>query len=359
MTPLIQLHDISKSYPAARSRGSRKEAGVTAVDGVSLTVEPGEIVGLLGQNGAGKTTTIKIACGLIKPDSGTVKVNGYDVARQRGRALQHLSAVLEGNRNLYWRLTVRENLEYFAGNRGWSPRSVRGEIDALLERFELNAKEHELVSSLSRGMQQKLAIGVALFAGSEVVLLDEPTLGLDVETGYEVRALLREVAAEGRTVVLSTHDMPVVQELCQRTVIIDQGRVVTDDSVSNLLALFRSRAYQVSLSSPLEPEQRSAVEESFTTNISADGLSFTVELAQAVDLYRLTDWLRGVGAAVDAISRVTVDFEQVFRRLVNRRDLDGHTVSGQQDGRQNRVGPVPGDLPVSSGGAAEVSDGSD
>lgn len=335
MQPLIELRDISKRYPVARGRGSRDQAAVTAVDGVSLTVEPGEIVGLLGQNGAGKTTTIKIACGLIRPDRGAALVNGYDVARQRGRALQHLSAVLEGNRNLYWRLTARENLEYFAGNRGWSPRAVRREIDELLARFDLKSKEHELVSSLSRGMQQKLAIGVALLAGSEVVLLDEPTLGLDVETGYEVRALLREVAAEGRTVVLSTHDMPVVQELCQRTVIIDRGRVVTDDSVSNLLALFRSRAYQVSLSAPLTAEQRREVEQGFAATVAADGLSFSVELAQAADLYRLTDWLRDANAAVDAISRVTVDFEQVFRRLLNDQPADGRAGGSQRTAEVN------------------------
>lgn len=323
MTPVIELRSVRKSYPAKRG-----QSAVTAVDGVNLVVEPGEIVGLLGQNGAGKTTTIKIACGLIRPDSGTALVNGYDVGRQRRHALVHLSAVLEGNRNLYWRLTARENLEYFAGNRGWSARAVRRDIDTLLERFDLKAKEHELVSSLSRGMQQKLAIAVALLANSEVVLLDEPTLGLDVETGHEVRALLREVAADGRTVVLSTHDMPVVQELCQRTVIIDRGRVVTDDSVSNLLGLFRSRAYQVNLSSPLTTEQRHAVERDFTANVAADGLSFSVELAQAADLYRLTDWLRDVGAAVDAISRVTVDFEQVFRRLVNSHVLNGRNMSG-------------------------------
>src|SRR5690606_35771732 len=134
-----------------RSSGSKSASRVTAVDGVAFDVTAGEIVGLLGPNGAGKTTTIKTICGLIAPDTGTVTVNGFDIRRERRKALRHISAVLEGNRNLYWRLSVRENLVYFAGNRGMSPASVEKRIVKLLDQFGLSAKVDDLVANLSRG----------------------------------------------------------------------------------------------------------------------------------------------------------------------------------------------------------------
>ncbi len=309
---LLELSHVRKAYPR------RGGDDVRAVDDVSFRVEPGEIVGLLGPNGAGKTTTIKMMCGLIRPDAGVVRVAGHEVRRHRHRALAHLSAVLEGNRNLYWRLTARENLEYFAGNRGHSRRSVRSTTDALLERFDLTSKADTLVSNLSRGMQQKLAIAVAVMAGTQAVVLDEPTLGLDVETGYEVRALLKEIAAEGRTVVLSSHDMPVVQQLCRRAIVIDRGRVVTDDQVAHLLRLFASRAYRVRLAEPLPSDRRERLARAFPLQGGDDALSFAVEFERGEDLYRLTRALEEAGALVEAIERTTVDFEHVFRQLVRR-----------------------------------------
>lgn len=309
---LLELSHVRKAYPR------RGGDDVRAVDDVSFRVEPGEIVGLLGPNGAGKTTTIKMMCGLIRPDAGVVRVAGHEVRRHRHRALAHLSAVLEGNRNLYWRLTARENLEYFAGNRGHSRRSVRSTTDALLERFDLTSKADTLVSNLSRGMQQKLAIAVAMMARTDAVLLDEPTLGLDVETGYEVRALPREIAAEGRTVVLSSHDMPVVQDLCQRVIIIDHGKLVTDDAVDNLLRLFASRSYRVRLAEPLRPDRHARLALDVPLEGGEDALTFSVELERAEALYALTRALEEAGAVVESIERITVDFEHVFRHLVRR-----------------------------------------
>lgn len=157
MRPIIEVEKLCKTYQKRKSSDV-----ITAVDDISFSIYEGEIVGLLGPNGAGKSTTIKMICGLIKPDSGKISINGIDNQQKRLKALTHISAVLEGNRNLYWRLTVRENLEYFAGNRGKSRKEVASQIDDLLKKFHLKQKEHELVNRLSRGMQQKLAIAVAM-----------------------------------------------------------------------------------------------------------------------------------------------------------------------------------------------------
>lgn len=187
MEKIIEVRGIKKQYTKRKS----KEI-VTAVNDVSFDVHKGEVLGLLGPNGAGKTSTIKMICGLLKPDEGSIHINGLDIQKNRLRSLKHISAVLEGNRNLYWRLTVRENLEYFAGNRGQSRKEVAPQIEKLLQQFNLKEKEHELVQGLSRGMQQKLAIAVALLANTDVILLDEPTLGLDVEISYELRESLKK-----------------------------------------------------------------------------------------------------------------------------------------------------------------------
>jgi len=306
---LIEVRDVRKAY---RGPGGKL---VTAVDGVSFEVARGEVLGLLGPNGAGKTTTIKMACGLVHPDAGSVRVAGHDTRTERLQAVRHVAAVLEGNRNLYWRLSVLENLVYFGGNRGRSPREVRRRSGELLERFGLAAKRDELVAKLSRGMQQKLAIAVALLADTDVVVLDEPTLGLDVETSHEVRELLRGIAAEGRTVVLSTHDMPVVEDLCRRVVVVSGGKVVTDALVADLLNLFRSRAFRVTLAAPLPVDEMARLRGRYTLTAS-DDVAFEVELAEPGELYRLMDDLRAAGAELDGIERTTPRFEEVFRRLV-------------------------------------------
>ena len=196
---LLRVSGVGKSYTG------RKGSIVKAVDAVSFSVTGGEVIGLLGPNGAGKTTTIKMVCGLITPDTGSVTVAGHDIRRERRAALRHISAVLEGNRNLYWRLSVRENLTYFAGNRGWSPATIRERSAVLVEQFGLADKVDQVVANLSRGMQQKLAIAVALLADTDVLLLDEPTSALDPVGRRIVRGLLEGLRERGVAVLLNSH----------------------------------------------------------------------------------------------------------------------------------------------------------
>jgi ABC-2 type transport system ATP-binding protein len=322
---VLEVQQLVKRYP---KRGSREL--MTAVDHVSFGVQQGEILGLLGPNGAGKTSTIKMICGLIIPDSGSVLITGLDLRRERRRCLQQIAAVLEGNRNLYWRLTARENLAYFAGNRGQGGPALRQQIELLLERFSLLDKGDEPVSNLSRGMQQKLAIAVAFLADSELILLDEPTLGLDVETGYEVRELLRTIAAEGRTIIISSHDMPVVQDLCSRTVIINQGRVIADEQVDSLLRLFATRAYAVSLTLPLSSSLEASLRKVFPLlEIDEGRRELTVNLEQADEIYRLVALLEQEQAPLEGIDRRTINFEQVFRQLIHNGMTASEAVEAQ------------------------------
>lgn len=315
MSVIIKVETLNKTYKKRRSKKT-----VRAVNDVSFLVNQGEILGLLGPNGAGKTSTIKMICGLLIPDSGSITIDGVDTQSHRLQTLGKISAVLEGNRNLYWRLTVRENLEYFAGNRGISRKQVAKRIDELLVEFNLKDKEKELVNRLSRGMQQKLAIAVAMLADSDVILLDEPTLGLDVEAGYEIRELLKRIVKEqNRTIIISSHDMSVVQDLCERTVIINQGKLITDDKVENLLRLFAVRSYTITLGEFLSEEQVDLLNQRYPSHTySQDAIqpSIEIDLAKSEEIYGLFDILKKNKTSVESIDKKTINFEEVFMRIV-------------------------------------------
>ena len=324
METIVDVNHLNKGYKMRRGKDY-----IQAVNDVSFNVQKGEILGLLGPNGAGKTTTIKMICGLLIPDSGSISIKGMDLSKNKLQGLQHISAVLEGNRNLYWRLTVRENLEYFAGNRGKSRKEVYGRIEELLDQFNLKGKEHELVNRLSRGMQQKLAIAVALLADSEVILLDEPTLGIDIETGYEVRQILRDIVEKSnRTIILSSHDMDVIQDLCDRTVIINHGQIVVDDKVENLMRLFAVRSYTITLGQLLTEQQEMILQQEFSHfQYSADRIEpiLEIDLAKSEDIYKLFDIFKKENTPVEAIDRSTINFEQVFMKIV--KGENGHELA--------------------------------
>lgn len=316
---MVRVESLAKTY-----QGRRGSPPVKAVDGVSFQVPPGQLLGLLGPNGAGKTTTVKMMCGLIRPDAGQILINGTDMVRRRNQALAHVSAVLEGNRNIYWRLSCRENLEFFAGLKGRSPRDVRSEIDYYQELFKLTEKVNTEARQLSRGMQQKLAIAVALISQSEVLLLDEPTLGLDVQASFEIRELLKRMVEEqGRTIILTTHDMNVVQDTCKRVIIINQGRIVADDSVHNLLDLFKVKVYRIVIDGKLTPGQREALEnlpEVLLEEENPHETVISVRLEESQVLYQVFGILGAENTVIHSIDQEQNNFERVFLEILERGD---------------------------------------
>ncbi len=311
--PVVRVDQLTKVYRTRRER-------VTAVDRVSFEVQPGEVLGLLGPNGAGKTTTIKSLCTLVRPTSGEIEIGGVNVRAHPYRALKRIAAVLEGNRNIYWRLSPRENMEFFSGLQGIPTRTVRPRIDQLLERFRLVDKANVSARKLSRGMQQKLAVACALIKGTEILLLDEPTLGLDVETSYELRGALKAMARDHqRTILLSTHDMNVVQDVCDRVIVIHEGRVVTDDRVTNLLHMFRARAYRFILEGRLEDRACHRLERSFEMlelHHTDHRTEIEVELLDSAALYKMMDVLRESGAIIESIDRQDPNLEEIFLAIV-------------------------------------------
>ena len=204
-------------------RGSSRP--VRALSDVTLEVASGQVFGLLGPNGAGKTTLLKVLATLVRPSEGQAKVNGADVVHD-DREVRRLVGLATGDeRGFYWRLTGRENLEFFAGLRGLGPRAARRRSDAVLEIIGLGSAAGELVARYSTGMRQRLAIARALLGDPPVLLLDEPTRSLDPEAADQTRALLRAMAQEGRTIMISTHGLAEAAGLCDRVAILIGGRV--------------------------------------------------------------------------------------------------------------------------------------
>jgi ABC-2 type transport system ATP-binding protein len=300
---ILEVQHLHKIY---RQRGK----ATVAVRDVSLTIAAQSVLAFLGPNGAGKTTTIKMIAGLIWPDQGTVKIVDRDPHRDP-QALRQLGAVLEGNRNLYWRLTPAENLEYFGVLRGLSQRVARQRGRVLLERFELGEKRHTAVQKLSRGMQQKLAIAVALVHDPQLLLLDEPTLGLDVAATQTVKRLVREIADEGRAILLTTHQLDIAEELSDRIAIINQGEIVAEKATPDLIQQFSSSAYRIELAQPLDADRAHQL-----TALDAVITDQTIHLRQPDRLYAALDILKPLPLV--RVEQDQANLTDIFLGLVKR-----------------------------------------
>ncbi len=309
--PALKLTNLSKRF------GTGDDA-IVAVDDVNLTIEPGSIVGLLGPNGAGKTTLIKCALGIIIPDSGSVSVFGNRVDGTRRSAYRDVDAMLEGARNDYWRLTVRENLRYFATIHGIDPNSVTQQHDRLLDRLELTDKADTPVRDLSRGMKQKVSLASVLAGGASLVFLDEPTLGLDVESSRTLQQELRRLAHEdGRTIVLSSHNMDVIERVCDRVVMMANGRIVADDSVNELLSDATRDTVQIT-SADIDDRLVETLIDRFSVTVVGETAAgrTTIEITHAGErLYDVLDVLRNEAVTIDDIRTVQPQLEEVFVNL--------------------------------------------
>ncbi|MDJ0707065.1 MAG: ABC transporter ATP-binding protein [Leptolyngbyaceae cyanobacterium MO_188.B28] len=299
---ILESHKLKKSY---RDKGRL----ISAVHDVSLRIAAGEVAAFLGPNGAGKTTTIKIIAGLLRPDEGWVRICDRNPHKNQS-ALKLLGAVLEGNRNLYWRLTPAENLEYFGVLRGLSPRIVQQRSHVLLERFNLAHKAQTIVGALSRGMQQKVAIMVALIHQPRLLLLDEPTLGLDVEATEEVKQLVREIASQGCAILLTTHQLAIAEELADRIAIINQGKVIMEQATHDLIRQFSGSAYQIELEVSLDPARRLKLE-----NLGTDIETETkLRVSNLAALYQVLALLKPL--PVLRIQKEEANLTDIFLKLV-------------------------------------------
>jgi ABC-2 type transport system ATP-binding protein len=228
----ISMKGLTKQFPA-RGRGIAR-GKITAVDHITLDVARGELLGLLGPNGAGKTTTLLMLTTLLPPTSGEALVEGYDVRRASRDVRKRIGVLLTAARGVYERLTGRENLRYFGALYGVGGAEARRRAAALLSLVGLADRADDLVGRYSTGMRVRLALAKALLHDPPVLLLDEPTLGLDPHGARLVREIIASLTREGKTVILATHDMVEADRLSHRVAIIDHGRIVAVDAPANL-----------------------------------------------------------------------------------------------------------------------------
>ncbi|WP_414621645.1 ABC transporter ATP-binding protein [Calothrix sp. CCY 0018] len=282
---------------------------VEAVKNVSLNIASGQVMAFLGPNGAGKTTSIKMMAGLIKPDFGWTKISGIN-PHKNPSALEKLGAVLEGNRNVYWRLTPQENLEYFGVLKGLTHFQARKSGIALLERFGLQNKRRTAVQQLSRGMQQKLAFAVALVHQPQVLLLDEPTLGLDVEATEDVKILVREIAASGCAILLTTHQLDIAEQLADNIAIIQKGEIITELPTDELIRKFSGKAYKIQMESVLD-EVRITELEKIGVEVEEKRIIY---VSQPEFIYKVFDIIKPLELKI--VEKAEADLTQIFLKLV-------------------------------------------
>ena len=219
---MIQVKDLRKLY-----------GDLVAVDGISFEVAPGEIYGLLGPNGAGKTTTISTLCGLLRPNSGRVMIDGLDIQAEPG-LVKRILGVVPQEPAIYEELSARENLRFWGGLYGLSGRDLSQKIDKALDRVGLGDRAKEPSKRFSGGMKRRLNLAIGLVHEPKVLLLDEPTVGIDPQARINILDVVREAADAGATVLYTTHYLEEAEQLCRRIGIVDQGKLLAEGTLDEL-----------------------------------------------------------------------------------------------------------------------------
>jgi ABC-2 type transport system ATP-binding protein len=307
--------------------GRRKTPEVVALDGVDLSVPTGEVHGLLGPNGAGKTTLCKILSTVLLPTSGTAVIAGYDVVRETAAVRRLVGIVFGGERGLYTRLTARQNLEFWATMYGLAGRTRRSRVETMLERVGLADRAGQRVEGFSRGMKQRLHLARGLVGDPKVVLLDEPTTGMDPVAARDFRTLVGELRQEGRTVLLTTHDMAEAEAVCDRVTLIDGGRLLATErpaTLSRWISTYaRVEATDVpdALAQRLTDELREVPGVAGVRRTSPAGL--VVETADSDAAPRVVR--RMLDAGVTNVATSLPDLEEVYLHVIGERGMRVNT----------------------------------
>ncbi len=331
----VELAALTKRFRTRKVNGTAGRGRATvqeilAVDHVNLAIRQGELFGLLGPNGAGKTTTIRMLCTLLEPTSGTARVLGADVVAQAEQVRSCLGVVLMGERSVYWKLTGRENLEYFAALYRVPSAIARTRITALLEEVELTSRADDLVERYSTGMRQRLALIKAMVHDPPVLLLDEPTTGLDPQAARNIREKIRHLHRnEGKTIILTTHYMEEADQLCERVGIIDHGRIIALDSPQTLRrSLSQGPILRLELDGPVDtatpalqsvPGVLQVIVQPQTDGVW--GMDLHLRDAQEV-LPRAVETLSRYGVRMRHLQVVEASLEDVFIAMTGRRLRD-------------------------------------
>lgn len=320
---MLKIQDLNKSF-----------GKVKALDNLSLEIKEGEFFGFVGPNGSGKTTSMKIIAGLINPDSGTVILDGTDALRDQ-KALKRKIGYMPDFFGVYDNLKVKEYLMFYASIYGIEGGEARRSSMELLELVDLEGTEDAYVDSLSRGMKQRLCLARILIHDPKFLILDEPASGLDPRARYEMKLILKEIQNRGKTILISSHILPEIAEVCTTLGIIESGRMVLTGTVDEILQAKGKGAY-APIHIRLQEKNTSAVEvlkkNHLVENITMKGNEFIVLFNgnddKAADL--LADMI-GNGARVTSFSREVGNLETLFMEITKKEDIreDEWTINGE------------------------------
>lgn len=311
---MIELSNITKNY------GNK-----TVLKGISLFVKRGEILGLLGPNGAGKSTTMRIIAGYMPPTSGTIRVAGYDIVKQPVTAKRFIGYLPE-NPPLYKDMTVKDFISYSAELKGFKGREKSLRVNKVMEEVGVDVVKNRLISHISRGYRQRVGLAQALVGEPEVLILDEPTVGLDPQQIIEIRQLIKNLAGK-RTVILSSHILPEVSSLCHRVAIINKGKLIAEDTPENLgNALMGNREIILQIKGPDKDvlfalQNVPGVQSVSKNSISKDISEFRVTSEKGRDVREdLFFAMASRGFAILEMNSSKMSLEEIFLELTTEED---------------------------------------
>jgi ABC-2 type transport system ATP-binding protein len=309
---MIQLEDLTKEFDTS----SGPDGVVVATNRLNLLIPAGEVFGLVGPNGAGKTTTLKMICGLSVPTSGRVMVNDIDVERQPEEAQRYIGYLADFF-SLYDDLKVWEYLDYFAHAYKMNETAIPARIDEVIARLGLESKRDAMISGLSRGMKQRVGIGRAIIHDPPLLVLDEPTGGLDPKARVELKELLRELHRSGKTVFITSHILSDLEELCTSIGILEKGRLLR---VGRLEEVMRegaaTRQIRLRLASPgFAMESWLAGQSGVSAVVTTDAVVQFAFAGSDAELAELVRAMVTVGAPVCGVQEVAETLEQFYSRI--------------------------------------------
>ena len=310
MEHAIEVKDLTKNY-----------GEITAVNHINFEVRKGEIFGFLGPNGAGKTTTIRILTGVIKPDGGSATIMGYNIFKETLKAKQIISVVPE-MANAYIDLTAWQNLMFIGELYGVPKKERQERARRLLKEFGLYERRNHLARGFSKGMKQKLILGMALLTEPQVLFLDEPTTGLDVESARRIRDTIRQRNRDGTTIFLSTHNMEEASQLCDRIAIINHGKIAAIDNPENLrMKSSGLKSVEVSFNKPVSTNELSKIPSVTEAKKVGDKIRLYTDEPHSV-INSLIDYTRSKGLTVISLNTLAPTLEDVFIKLIKEHKGD-------------------------------------
>ncbi len=286
--PSLEIVGVKKRYPGFELQPTW------------FSVEPGEVFAVLGLNGAGKSTLLRMIAGTVLPDAGYVAIDG--VRRRPGAPNPALSVVLDGGRSLYWKMSVTENIDYFGALKGARMSTRRARRSEVVERAGLTDKAHNLVGTLSRGMQQRLVLAIAVMCEPRVLLLDEPTIGVDLVHEKLILQAIEALRDRGCAVVLTSHQLDVVERLCLRAIVIDRGQPSAPQAISELQRVLCRRMVEVELEADPSMDLAARLR---ALGATVEMRSIRVE-AETTSVYRLLDAVRPASISSCSIGRTSL-----------------------------------------------------